>query len=130
LTAFYYLEINHSQTINTEIMKKKTGLFLAGALIVCAGMFAFKTDDNQERAAIVMVRATIIPNGNLSTIEVYRGDGRVEEIKLPNLRADSQQLNWQAITATLNKIRSEGYDLVSFTTNGETRVLNTYIFSK
>lgn len=111
-------------------MKKKTGLFMAGVLIVCAGMLAFKTDDNQERAAIIMVRATIIPNGNLSTIEVYRGDARVEETKLPNLRADSQQLNWQAITATLNKIRNEGYDLVSFSTNGETRVLNTYIFSK
>ncbi len=111
-------------------MKKKTGLFMAGALIVCATMFAFKTDDDQERTSIVMVRATIIPNGNLSTIEVYRGDARVEEIKLPNLRADSQQLNWQAITSTLNKIQNEGYRLVSITSNGETRVLNTYIFSK
>ncbi|HWA34174.1 MAG TPA: hypothetical protein VG737_08600 [Cyclobacteriaceae bacterium] len=111
-------------------MKKKTGLFVAAAVILCAGMFAFRSDEDQERASIVMVRAIIIPNGNLSTIEIYRGDTRVEEIKLPNLRADSQQLNWQTITSTLNKIRNEGYNLVSFTTNGETRVMSTYVFSK
>src|SRR5882757_3305570 len=124
---FYYLELSQSQTYYT--MKKRSPLIVIAILILLGGIFAFRTNDDQEQASIIIVRAFLVPNGNLSKMEIYRGDARVEEVKLANLRADSQQLNWQAVTTALNKLRNEGYQLASCSVSGEVTVTSTYIFS-
>src|SRR4051812_2666419 len=128
LRGFYYLECLEIQKHHS--MKKQSTFIIVAILILSAGILAFKSNDNQEAPSIVIVRALIVPNGNLSKIQIYRGDARAEEIKLANLRADSQDLNWQTITRTLSNLRGEGYHVVSCSVNGETTVNSTYVFSK
>ena len=112
-------------------MKKYHLLAVLLILSLTVGIFAFKSDDDQEtKASVVIVKVIMIPNVNSSTIQIYRADVKVEEIELAKLPADSQQLNWQVVTSTLNKLVNEGYRVSSSSVNGENSVYGTFILTR
>lgn len=112
-------------------MKKYHAFTLIALLTVSAAISAFKPNDDQDgKASVVIVRVFIAPNITLSNIQIYRGEAKVEEVKLAKLSADSQYLNWQVVTGTLNKLVNEGYRISSSSVNGENTIYATFVLTK
>ena len=112
-------------------MKK---IFFLGFIVVGLLAFSFKLIPSHD--AFVLVRLYEVPSGaeKWSKLIVTYPDSSVI-VDLPNLRTtqlDSWVARDQRILATINKLKSEGYHLVSSTYNGMivTENVTTFVLEK
>ena len=113
-------------------MKRKTYLLpVLVSIFVLTGIFAFKNKSGSQGGILSLrtCETTLGPRDNSITI-VYE-DSKIEKIELKKLNLNDMSVNFVTINECLNKIKSQGYRLLS-TADGSTdgRIMITYTFEK
>ena len=112
-------------------MKTKYYLITIIAFVAIFILFGF-SNERESSGEILIMRTSEAWSGNYdNSITIIYEDSKVEKIELMKLEVNDVSQNLKLINENLNKIRSNGYKLVSTAAGGDDRInLTTYIFEK
>ena len=87
---------------------------------ITSSSFAQTSAPTESRASkTVIVKSTQIISKGYSFIRIYYGDNKTEKIELEKISGiESEENNFNKIVTVLNKLNSEGYEIVSSTELG------------